>query len=216
MIKAVIFDMDGLMVDSEPLQYQAFNAVFRGIGRKFPQEDNDRLYIGLSDIDQARDIVTRYDLPLIPEEVVKRKQVEYRKLISQVITPQPGLMELLRKLHELKYKKGIASSSGIEEIEYVIKGLNIGKLIDVYCSAEEVRQGKPRPDIYLLAANKLGVSPSDCLVLEDAPNGVKAAKAAGMMVFAIPGRATKNGDFKEATRKLVSLRDVFPYLQSII
>src|SRR3990167_9227819 len=116
MIKAVIFDMDGLMIDSEPFHYQAFNSVFNQFGLLLPKEENAK-YIGMPDIDEAKDMVVRYPFSITAEDLVKRKQAEFRRLLSQAIIPLPGLMELLEKLQQRKYKKGIASSSDLEEIE---------------------------------------------------------------------------------------------------
>lgn len=211
MIQAVIFDMDGLMIDSEPIHLQAFNTVFKEFGLEFPEEENTK-YVGMPDIDEAKDMVDKYPLPITAEELVKRKQTVFRRLFSQAIIPQLGLMDLLEKLQDRKYKIGIASSSALEEIEFVVNGLKINKHIDVYCSAEQVQKGKPAPDVYLLAAQKLAVQPQNCLVLEDAPNGVRAGKAAGMQVFAIPSQYTKEGDFTEADKALESLTEVFPLI----
>lgn len=207
MIEVVIFDMDGLMIDSEPFHFQAFSTVFNQFGLQFSKEENTK-YIGMQDIDEAKDMVDKYLLPVTADELVKRKQAQFRRFLTQAIIPQPGLMKLLGKLQERKYKIGIASSSALEEIESVVNGLKINKYIDVYCSAEQVKKGKPAPDVYLLAAKRLGVKPQNCLVLEDAPNGVRAGKAAGMKVFAIPSQYTKEGDFTQADKVLNSLSDV--------
>lgn len=214
MIQAVIFDMDGLMIDSEPVHFQAFNTVFNQFGLQFSKEENTK-YIGMPDIDEAKDMVAKYPLPITAEELVKRKQTVLRRLFSKAIIPQPGLMELLGKLQERKYKIGIASSSALEEIESVVNGLKINKYIDVYCSAEQVKKGKPAPDVYFLAAQKLAVQPQDCLVLEDAPNGVRAGKAAGMQVFAIPSQYTKEGDFTKADKVLNNLLEVLKFLDTL-
>ena len=215
MIKAVIFDMDGLMIDSEPLHYEAYAAVFRELGKKYPLEDNNRLYIGLSDKDQATDMVDRYSLSLSQEEIVKRKQQEFKKLIATSLTPQKGLMKLLSYLKKKKYKIAIASSSGNEEIALVIQSLKIKSYIDTYCSADEVRHAKPAPDLFLLAAKKLHVKPDECVVLEDSPRGIEAAVQAGMVSFAIPSEQTKDKDFSKATKKLKSLEEVTKQLKNI-
>lgn len=189
MIKAVIFDMDGLMVDSEPLHYKAFDEVFRKYGKHLTEKDNNDLYVGISDMDAAEDMVKRFGLPITAEELVLQKEVEGNKLLSSV-TARPGLMELLNKLHKAGIKKAIASSSKVVIIEIVVKALGISNYIDAYCSAEHVKRGKPFPDLFLLAAKELDVNPKECLVLEDAPAGVKAARIAGMKVYAIPSKET--------------------------
>src|SRR5215472_14833255 len=108
MIKAVIFDMDGLMIDSEFFHYNAYREVLNGFGRQLTQEENSRRYIGISDIDAAMDMVTRFNIPISPEDLARRKQAQYKTILQTQIIPQPGLMELLGKLHQHGYKKAIA------------------------------------------------------------------------------------------------------------
>lgn len=211
-IKAVLFDMDGLMIDSEPLHYQAFNTVLKKYGKYLTEEENKERYIGLSDEDQSQDIISRFNLAISTEELILRKQKTFIEILKNQIISQPGLIELLKKLDQKAYKTAIASSSPKEVIEAVIEGLSISDFIDDYVSAEEVENGKPAPDVYLLTAKKLGVNPSECLVLEDAPRGVQAGKSAGMTVFAIPSQYTKGGDFSLADRVLSSLSEVFNLL----
>lgn len=206
-IRAVIFDMDGLMIDSEPYHCKAFDHVFRQFGKELTEEVNNSLYVGISDIDAATDMVNRFELPISPEELVKQKQAAYLHLIKNV-TPQPGLRELLSHLDDAAMKTAIASSSVLTEIFAVTDGLDITYYFDVFCSAEEVEHGKPAPDIFLYAAQKIGLPPDQCLVLEDAPKGIEAAKAAGMMSIAIPSRETMDKDFSLATVKLSSLFEV--------
>jgi HAD superfamily hydrolase (TIGR01509 family) len=213
MIRAIIFDMDGLMIDSEPFHYEAYRKVFNSFGKEFAEEENSKRYIGISDIDAAKDMVTRFNIPISPENLVRRKQALYKTILQNQVVPQPGLIELLGKLQRYGYKKAIASSSTLDEIEAVINALRINSFIDNSCSVEEVTKGKPSPDIFLLAAEKLGIKPSECLVLEDAPSGIDAAIAAKMMCYAIPSRETRNKDFSKANRILHSLEDVFDYLQ---
>lgn len=211
-IKAVLFDMDGLMIDSEPLHLQAFNRVLEKYGKHLTEEENKERYIGLSDEDEALDMVDRFRLPISAEEVVRQKQIIFMQLLKSQIVAQAGLINLLKNLKQNGYKTAIASSSGLDEIKTVISGLGIDSYIDAYCSAEEVKNGKPAPDVYLLAAKKVGVDPSECLVLEDAPKGVQAGKAAGMTVFAIPSQYTKGEDFSQANKVLNSLSEVFTLL----
>lgn len=212
-IKAVLFDMDGLMIDSEPFHYQAFNEVIEKYGKHLTQEENNQRYIGLSDEDEARDMVVRFNLPISSQELVQQKQVILRQILKNQVSPQPGLLDLLKKLDDDGYKTAIASSSSLEVIKTIIDGLKISALIDEYASAQQVERGKPAPDIYLLAVKKLGVDPSECLVLEDAPRGVEAGKSAGMSVFAIPSSATKGEDFSMADKVLSSLSEVYSELK---
>ena len=207
-IKAVLFDMDGLMVDSEPVHFQAYKKVFNKYGKDFTEE-TFKGYIGTSDVDCSKDMVVRFNLPIAAETLLTQKRQEFKRLIKNQLVTQPGLNELLTNLSENNYKIAIGSSSTLADIKIIINGINISSYIDAYASAEEVEHGKPSPDVYLLAAKKLRVEPLECLVLEDAPKGVQAGKSAGMKVFAIPSGYTKGQDFSLADKVLNSLSEVF-------
>lgn len=212
-IKAVLFDMDGLMVDNELLHLQAFNNVFRKYNKYLSEDENNKWYIGVSDEDAAIDMVERFHLPLSAKELALAKRESYKQLQKGQMFPLSGLIELLKNLHRYGYKTAIASGSTVEEIKKVIEKLDIMQLIGNYCSSEEVKQGKPAPDVYLLAAKKLGVEPSECLVLEDASKGVEAAKAAGMTCFAVTSQYTKGQDFSLADKILNNLSEVFQLIK---
>ncbi len=184
------FDMDGLLTDREPMHQKAFDIGFRKYGKESTAEEYAKKYVGIADMEAAEDMIERFDLPTSPVEMVTRKQVIYVNYLKDVINPNQGLIELLKYLKKKQIKIAIASSSTLKEIETVIIGLKIIQYIEVYCSAEEVEKGKPFPDIFLLAAKRLEVKPGECVVLEDAPSGVKAARAAGMKCLVVPSRET--------------------------
>lgn len=211
-IKAVLFDMDGLMVDTEPIHLQAFNFVFQQFGKYLTEEENAKKYIGISDIDEAKDMVVSFNLPISAPELVKAKKARVKELLISLV-PQPGLIDLLKNLKQNGYKTAIASSSPLDIIKRIIQDLRIEEMFDEFTSGEEVKDGKPAPDVYLLAAEKVGVNPSECLVLEDAPRGVQAGKAAGMIVFAIPSQYTRGQDFSMADKVLNSLSEVYSQLK---
>lgn len=215
MIKLVIFDMDGLMIDSEPFHQKAFDRVFKEFGKELTEEENNRYYVGISDIDAAEDMINRFSLPISAQELVDKKQAAYRDLVSTQIIPQEGLMDLLITLQENGFKKVIASSSMLEEIKLIINSLKINEYIDDYFSAQQVKNGKPAPDLFLFAAEKMDTPTDECLVLEDAPSGINAAKAAGMKSIAIPSRETVGKDFSNATKILSSLSEVYTNLRNL-
>ncbi len=119
----------------------------------------------------------------------------------------------MKKLKTDDYKLAIASSSHLNEIKTVVNKLDIKKYFSHIISSDQIIKGKPHPDIYITIAKKLSVPPSKCLVLEDAPNGIKSAKSAKMFCYAIPSRETKGEDFSIADRKMKSLNQVYKNIE---
>jgi beta-phosphoglucomutase family hydrolase len=187
MIKAIIFDFDGLMVDSEPAHYHAFKKALKGYEVRFLWKDHMR-YLGISDKEMCEGLVKEHHLELTPSELMKKKDKAFLRVL-QKIRPMTGLSRLLKRIRA--YKKAVASGSHKKEIQIVLRNLGLLDKFDIVVSSDEVKKGKPAPDLFLLAAKKLGVKPSECLVLEDAANGVVAAKAAGMKCYLISKKAQK-------------------------
>ncbi|MGH2638486.1 MAG: HAD family hydrolase [Rhabdochlamydiaceae bacterium] len=209
-IKAILFDVDGLMIDSEPLHFQAYKQVLADFGIEFTMEHY--LQVWGSDKDMCLRIVESFKIPLSWQELLDRKNELFRKSFIHQVTPKKGLLELLLQLKG-KYFTAVVSSSQLHEINTVLKTIGVTQFFSKIISAESVEHGKPSPDCYLLAAEKLGVVPADCLALEDSPKGVAAAKAAGMACWAIPGGEMKNQDFSVADKILESLTEVYTTLK---
>lgn len=210
MLKAVIFDMDGTMIDSEMMHFNAYRQALAGLDLEFNQKDYWRFWG--PDKDMCKKITEEFDVKVIWEELLEMKNKIFRENSLPTVKPQKGLMNLLEKLKNDGYLLAVASTSQIHEIEIVLNKLKIRHFFNEITSAESVKNGKPAPDIYLLAAEKLGVLPEDCLVLEDAPKGVSAAKNANMKCYAIPNQEVNHHDFTKADKILESLEEVFPLL----
>lgn len=213
MIKAVIFDLDGLMVDSEPVHFKAYEKVLSRLGVTLLESDYAARYVGISDHDAAQDMVKRYNLPISVEELLKRKAQVFAQILPGNVVPKKGLFDLLHDLRTHGYKTAVASGAMLPDIKQIIASLNLLDSFDALCSADAVKQGKPAPDLFLFAAQQIGVLPENCLVLEDAPVGVQAAQSAGMKCYAIPSRETQGRDFSKATKVLTSLSEVFNELK---
>jgi len=213
MFKAIIFDMDGTMVDTETLHCQAYINSLEKFGKKFTEEDYWRLWA--TDKEMCKKIVLELILQTTWENLLQLKNRNFKESLIGNLRPQKGLMELLKKLKGDGYLMAVASSAQIEEIETILSAIKIKDYFSILASAESVEHGKPAPDIYLFTANQLRVLPEKCLVLEDAPKGVLAAKSANMKCFAIPNKAVKNGDFSMADKILESLQEVYPLLKDI-
>ncbi len=208
MIDTVIFDMDGVLVDSEPLWRKAkVNAVAR-----FGGEITEQLAYqstGLR-IDEIANYWVSY-CGLEPSCAPALAEAILDEVVSQIKTKAsllPGVQDTLKWLAGTELKVGLASSSPLRLIEAVLSTFDIGKYFSVYVSAEHLTHGKPHPQVYLNAAQQLGSQPQHCLAIEDSVNGLIAAKAARMTAVCVPepGQET-NPRFGIADVKLTALTE---------
>ena len=211
----IIFDMDGLMVDTEPISHQAWQMFLRPYNVQLTQEHIQQL-IGLRGDVSSQMVQAFFDLPLSPPEIQKQKSAIFATLRNQNVPIMPGLFDLVEKIARLNMRWGVGTSSPHEHATTILKQLNLTDQCQAIAGGDEVPHGKPAPDIYLLAAQRLGVDPHTCLVFEDSAPGSKAAIAAGMRVIAVPNNDTKHSDFSHATAVLPSLTAVCNQLEQFL
>jgi sugar-phosphatase len=182
---AIIFDMDGLLVDTEPVWEEAETAMLSSYNVEMDSSVRMEL-VGLRNDVFLDKLKTLYNIPasldLLQEDIIGRML----KLIPLKAKPMPGALEIIRYAVDNGIPTAIASSSPGAIIEAVVSHQGWAKDIPVRCSAEHLIAGKPEPYVYLEAAKALGVNPANCLALEDSPNGARAAVAAGMTCYAVP------------------------------
>jgi len=188
MIEAIIFDMDGTLVDTEPFNTEIEKRLFR-LNKVEISEEAHQKYLGIASDAMWLEITEQHQLQIPVSELIEQNHKESYRYLSEVeqIPIMTGLIDLLKKLQARKYPMAVASSSTPEIIDLILKKTNLKKYFQVILSAEEAGKSKPEPDVFLLAAEKLGINPANCLVVEDSPNGIKAAKAAGMLCVAYEG-----------------------------
>jgi HAD superfamily hydrolase (TIGR01509 family) len=184
-IEAVIFDMDGIIIESEGLWKKAMIIAFKNIGYDFTIEMCDSTK-GMRVDEVSYYWKNKLKATYNPEEITNTIVKHVIQLINDEGKPLIGLMENINRIKEKGLKIGLASSSPMNIIDVVLNKLNIAKNFDFVHSAEYEDYGKPHPQVFITTANKLNVSPSNCLVIEDSLNGIIAAKAAKMKVVAIP------------------------------
>ena len=207
MIDGLIFDMDGVIIDSEPMHLKAYIEAFGQVGVTFTSHDYAN-YLGINDADIVRDVIFRTGCKVSDRLVLELKESRFLKLMTGGAHPRPGLLDTLGAARGRGIRTAVASSAFLETIQLVVESLGIAHLFHALTSGEEVERGKPAPDIYLLAASRIGVHPSRCLVIEDTLNGIRGALAAGMKVVSIPCEVTRLEDHSIAHLRLESLSEL--------
>jgi len=207
----VIYDMDGLLLDTEPFYTEVTQAIVGRYGQTFDWTVKSRM-IGKKASDSARILVDALQLPITPEDYLRERESMLATLFPAA-QPLPGARRLTMHLARHSVPQAVASSSHRRDFE-----LKITEHREWFACFQcvvlgddpEVKRGKPAPDIFLTAAARIGAMPSQCLVIEDAPSGVEAACAAGMSVVAVPNPAMNVDAFRDANQILPSLESFDP------
>ena len=207
MLDAIIFDMDGLLVDSEPCWEEARRQLAREVGQTWRAEDT-RACMGVSTLTWAKYMIQCLELDLTPDEVQARIVGNMLAIYAERIPYLPGAVEAVA-LAGRHYPIGLASGSHHSLIEAVVNDTLMRDKFRAVVCADNVPAGKPAPDVYLEAARQLNVDPRRCMCLEDSANGILAGKAAGMKVIAVPDPrfAPRAEVVQQADIVLASLRD---------
>lgn len=216
MIKAVIFDLDGLMVDTEPLHSEAFRLVIEEYGGKPVYHQTGLVQVaGIRGVENLRILKEKYEITESVEVLRIKKLAAYQKILKENnIKPRPGLIKLIKSLLSQKLKIAIASNSAKANVYLILQKINLFQSFTTIVGVEDVKKGKPYPDLYLETASRLQVEPENCLALEDSETGVSAAKAAGMKVIAIPNIYTNLHNFNQADMIVKSLKSITSKLLS--
>jgi HAD superfamily hydrolase (TIGR01509 family) len=184
LIAAVVFDLDGVIVDSEQVWDDVRERYVREVGGTYT-ESATRDMMGMSSVEWSRYMAEALGVPGTPDEInatiVERMLERYGEAPPLI----PGAVEAVRRCAD-RWPLAVASSSNPELIEVVLDTAELHDVIPIVVSSQEVQRGKPAPDVYLEAARRLGVDPRTCAAVEDSHNGIRSAKGAGMRVIAIP------------------------------
>lgn len=211
---AIIFDMDGLLVDSEIVWYKAEDEMITDRGFVYSEEVRESI-VGMR-VDQflakLKDV---YGLPETVVQLVSELEGRMLKLIPEMVKPNIGAQAIIDYVIQNNIPHAIASNSSIAIIDATLKSQGWGDIFEVRCTGDDEISGKPDPYVYLRAAERLGVDPKRCLALEDSPNGSKAAVAAGMTCYAVPDLSHSTPEsFKHITPHVFkNLNDVLANLQ---
>lgn len=214
MKKAVIFDMDGLMIDSERVTYNEYVKKLHMLGHDDFTEELYRNCLGKNKQGICQVFIDYYgnDFPMV--EVWDDVHVWIDESLRSYVPKKKGLDNLLKYLKEHGYKTIVATSSTRSRVDEILNNAQITEYFDDSICGDEVSKGKPNPEIFLTACQKLGVLPSEALVLEDSEAGIKAAYDGGIDVICVPDMKYPEPEFEAMVTKIVdSLEDVIEYLQ---
>ena len=184
MIEAVVFDMDGVLVDSEPVWERVRRKLVAERGGRWPDDAQDRM-MGMSTAEWSRYISEEFGVSLAPERVAELVITAMKAEYQAHLPLLPGAVEAVRALSG-RWRLAVASSAPKSLIEAVLDASGLRPAFAASVSSEEVTRGKPAPDVYLEATARLGVPPERCAAVEDSSNGLRSAAAAGLTVIAVP------------------------------
>lgn len=214
MIKAVLFDLDGLLIDSEIISYKIYEEIFGEYGYPYTLTQYANEYSGKTLMENVTRTIKNGLLPLTKEQLIEKIYEIEGRLIQEGVSLKPGALELLEYLREHQYGVAVATSSIKERALSILKLHEIEAYFQAGVFAEDLTKSKPDPEVFLKAAGKLGRLPEECLVLEDSAAGIEAAYRAGIPVICIPDlKKPAEETLKKAEKVLGSLTEVIGYLE---
>jgi beta-phosphoglucomutase-like phosphatase (HAD superfamily) len=211
-IRSVLYDMDGLIVDTEPIHFQAFRRYMRQFDVDLPESVMPD-FIGYTELENLRDLRRGYAVDVPLKDMVAARRAIYLDLVrTSSIDVFPGFWEFSADARQRGLKEAVVSSAAADQVEAVLGRLFEGRAdgpadsyFDAIVTGDDIERNKPAPDIYLEGARRLDVPPALCLALEDSPPGAQSAASAGMMVVAVPNEYTRGLAFPGAMAVVDSL-----------
>lgn len=203
--------MDGVLIDSQPMHYAIEKKILSSLGH--PVDDAFlKEYTGWGETAFWTEMKKYFHLKETPNELKMMKRHDYTELLSENVKPNPKLAGFLSGLKEKGIQIAVASSSNRDWVRITLEGLGIQHMFDAIVCGSDVERGKPFPDVFLEAAKRLGVNPSECIVLEDSPAGIQAANRAGIFSVVILHNTNNGLDFSEAKASITSIEEVIKYV----
>lgn len=204
MIRAVLFDLDGLLADSEALSLAAWRELLRRHGYVLEQRMVNQMF-GMRVPEAAVLLRGVLGIAASADELAAERDALFLAALPGALQPMPGARAIVAAVRRRGLRTALATSGHRRYVEIALRELGLSAAFDALATGESVAHGKPAPDIFLRAAQLLGIAPAECVVLEDAPNGVAAARAAGALVVAVPNDLTRGLDFAAADAVCPSL-----------
>lgn len=207
--EAIIFDHDGTLIDTESSDFQAWEMLYKEFGAMLSLEHWAETAVGHTDgYDNLFKELIRWSDYGVDQTALRKRLRELRSITEKNVALMPGVNNLLPQLHAAGFPLGVASASDRKWIVRWLTSFDLETYFQVIASGDDIAHNKPAPDVYLFAANQMGVQPENCLVFEDSLAGVQSAKSARMTVIAVPNVITRTLDFSQADDVIEGLEDV--------
>lgn len=197
MIKGVLFDLDGVIVDSEPLHFEAHQKALRQFGINITIQDYLEFGVAKGDASFFEEASKKYGIEIDKKKISRLKKELYKEIFQRYAKPRKGVLDLIENLSD-RYILAITSSGSREIIEFVLDRFSLGRKFTTIISGDDVERVKPFPDIYEKALSLLKLRSVDCVAIEDSRNGLLAAKGAKIKCIVVPCEFTKTQDFSKA------------------
>ncbi len=205
-LRAVVFDLDGLMFNTEDLYREVGTEILRRRGKTFEHDLLDAM-MGRRPAQALAIMIEWHGLDATVEQLAAESEEIFVPILDEKLAPMPGLLDLLEALEESGIPKAVGTSSGRAFVENVMGRFDLISRFEFLLTAEDVAEGKPNPEIYLTAAQRFSIAPEELMVLEDSENGCKAAVAAGTFAVAVPASRSLVHDFSGSSLVAESLED---------
>ena len=211
--RAVLFDMDGLMIDSESVYWAAGRRIAAGYGKTVKDETLGRM-MGRAPLESVRLFAEELGLTESPQALLETREAMVTETLRRGVPVMPGLREFLQEFRPL-YRSAVATSAPRRMADIILDGLDLRRWFDVIQTSDDIAKGKPDPEIYLKAMARVGVTPGESVVLEDSSNGALAGKRAGAYVIAVPSQYTRQQDFSFVDFRATDLADAANHLRGL-
>lgn len=208
MIKAVLFDMDGVIVNTEPLHRRAYFKMFEEVNIPVTPEYYDQ-FTGRSTMAICENLCEAFELKQLPNELIQIKRKHFKKLFdTEGLDLIPGVLDIIKEYHQNGLKLVLASSASMTNIERIFKRFDLDQYFVAKISGADLKASKPHPEIFIRASELAATPPSRCVVIEDSTNGMKAAKAAGIYCIGYQGPTSENQDYTIADKVISDFKEI--------
>ena len=199
-VKAILFDHDGTLVDSEATHFQLWKTILAHYQIQLAEDGYKQFHSGIPTARNAEILVEKYQINSTPQELAKQKDILTNAFFATQCFPlMPGVKDTLQTFYDVGLTLGIVTGAGRIGVDTTLAGHQLSDFFSVITTGEDVRLSKPDPAVYTLAMDKLGVSAQECIAIEDTENGIRSAVEAGLPCLAVKNAYSASHDFSQAT-----------------